>query len=431
MSYSTNIAVNGDQVFGTDAKGGIELPRGTTMQRPTSPRLNAGTIRWNTSQKFIEFYTGTVWERILSKTETDELYVKVLDAVVKSRLDMTDHLIKNVSNPIDDQDAVNKRYLEWRVTDGWIDADALGGLLPADYALSARKISAGYGLGGGGDLKQDRSIFMLEPDDISTTSVNEATLTGHTHKLVLTKQDIDNIVGFETVDTIITAGQGLTGGGRGAVTINMGAPSAITVATTNSTTEDSHTHQLVLTSQNIIDIIGYVPADQEKEIVAGAGLTGGGKLKDNPVIAMKSPKTISFTTGNSIDSDGHTHDLALDENTIRTIAHPPATSDTDLPIGTTVIGGYIGRYGSEGGGLDPTNWELNPTYTAYMSRTENGLGRIFNGVGRAMVEQGPFPVTPNIAGRWQWRGFITVLNGTNSSNGSLVYMYYHSWQRIS
>ena len=37
----------------------IELPSGTTAQRPGSP--TAGNFRYNSSKKGIEFYDGTQW----------------------------------------------------------------------------------------------------------------------------------------------------------------------------------------------------------------------------------------------------------------------------------------------------------------------------------------------------------------------------------
>ena len=39
--------------------GFIQLPSGTTAQRPASP--SQGMIRWNTSLGRMEYYNGTVW----------------------------------------------------------------------------------------------------------------------------------------------------------------------------------------------------------------------------------------------------------------------------------------------------------------------------------------------------------------------------------
>jgi len=37
----------------------IQVPVGTTSQRPTSPET--GMVRWNTDENGLEFYNGTEW----------------------------------------------------------------------------------------------------------------------------------------------------------------------------------------------------------------------------------------------------------------------------------------------------------------------------------------------------------------------------------
>ena len=49
-------------VRGTDSLG---VPKGTTAQRPTSP-VEAGHIRWNTSNTALEVYDGTRWIELIS-----------------------------------------------------------------------------------------------------------------------------------------------------------------------------------------------------------------------------------------------------------------------------------------------------------------------------------------------------------------------------
>jgi len=41
----------------TDDSGFIQLPIGTTAQRPSS--LELGMMRWNTDEENVEFYNGT------------------------------------------------------------------------------------------------------------------------------------------------------------------------------------------------------------------------------------------------------------------------------------------------------------------------------------------------------------------------------------
>lgn len=42
----------------TDA---VQLPSGTTAQRPVAPQLKAGQTRWSTTLAAIEIYDGSVW----------------------------------------------------------------------------------------------------------------------------------------------------------------------------------------------------------------------------------------------------------------------------------------------------------------------------------------------------------------------------------
>lgn len=55
---STTVA-NIGATLGLGGTGSFNLPAGTTAQRPSSPV--AGTIRFNTTLKTIEYYTGTAW----------------------------------------------------------------------------------------------------------------------------------------------------------------------------------------------------------------------------------------------------------------------------------------------------------------------------------------------------------------------------------
>ena len=45
-----------------DDTGFINLPVGTTAQRPSSPEL--GMMRWNTDEEYVEFYNGTEWTAV-------------------------------------------------------------------------------------------------------------------------------------------------------------------------------------------------------------------------------------------------------------------------------------------------------------------------------------------------------------------------------
>lgn len=47
-----------------DALNQLELPAGTTVQRPNIP--GAGSTRWNTETQALEVYSGTEWLQVVS-----------------------------------------------------------------------------------------------------------------------------------------------------------------------------------------------------------------------------------------------------------------------------------------------------------------------------------------------------------------------------
>jgi hypothetical protein len=56
---SENLIISGSGNF--NGTGFVKLPAGTTGQRPTSPLLLAGNMRYNTSLSLFEIYNGTEW----------------------------------------------------------------------------------------------------------------------------------------------------------------------------------------------------------------------------------------------------------------------------------------------------------------------------------------------------------------------------------
>ena len=57
-----------------------------------------------------------------------------------------------------------------------------------------RKVNAGLGLKGGGDLGQDRTFDLAQPGTLDGASVNEATADGHTHALRAASQATAGVV---------------------------------------------------------------------------------------------------------------------------------------------------------------------------------------------------------------------------------------------
>lgn len=53
------LQLDADNTLSLDSTSSIQLPTGTTAQRPASP--NAGDLRWNTTEASAEIYDGTAW----------------------------------------------------------------------------------------------------------------------------------------------------------------------------------------------------------------------------------------------------------------------------------------------------------------------------------------------------------------------------------
>lgn len=58
--------------------GALQLPTGTTAQRPSSPA--AGYMRWNTTNASLEYYTGTAWETLAGGSWVTDGLIAYLDA---------------------------------------------------------------------------------------------------------------------------------------------------------------------------------------------------------------------------------------------------------------------------------------------------------------------------------------------------------------
>ncbi len=70
-------------------------------------------------------------------------------------------------------------------TDKAADSDKLNGLTAGSYALSAKNITAGDGLTGGGTLEADRTITLGTPSTITASTTNSVTENSHSHALTL------------------------------------------------------------------------------------------------------------------------------------------------------------------------------------------------------------------------------------------------------
>jgi Repeat of unknown function (DUF5907) len=118
---------------------------------------------------------------------------------------------------------------------------------------------------GSGNIEELTPVGSLYISEFGEISVNEGLISLQT----LLGYEVNEHVNHANV--VITAGNGLVGGGNigGSFSLDLGSPSSITTTSVNEATADSHTHQ----------IVGFVPAT--RTISTANGIQGGGDLSTN------------------------------------------------------------------------------------------------------------------------------------------------------
>lgn len=193
----------------------------------------------------------------------------------------------------------------------------------------ARLLTAGNGLTGGGDLSADRTLTLGTPSSLNSGTTNNVTGTTHTHAISLTAADVSAC----PLTRLLTAGVGLTGGGDHSAdrTISMGTPSSLNSGTTNSATGTTHTHAISLTAADV----GAPPT--ARLVSAGNGLTGGGSLAADRTLTLGTPSSLNSATTNNVTGTTHTHAISLtaaDVGAAPTVHTHPISAAAILSLGT-------------------------------------------------------------------------------------------------
>lgn len=193
--------------------------------------------------------------------------------------------------------------------------------------------------------------WKVEP----VTAFETVSSTLSSGNLAFGRTDVANVAGLQdalvqkaNAGLILTAGNGLTGGGTlGANrTITLGTPEAITADSQNSVSVAGHTHQLALVPADI----GAAPTTLN--LTAGNGLTGGGSLAANRSFALGTPGTLTANTTNAVQATSHTHLLdtqasANDATAGRILTVGAFGLGADNPLGTADLDTILipGKYG--------------------------------------------------------------------------------------
>lgn len=152
-------------------------------------------------------------------------------------------------------------------------------------------ITAGNGLTGGGDLSTNRTVSLGTPTTISSNSTNSVTTDSHTHaidKASTTRAGIVQLVDdldSDSEDKALTARQGSE------------------LKQQIETLRNSDFHNF----QSSIDYFEVNKANNTLQVLAGEGLTGGGTLSENLVIALGTPSTITQSSTNTTTANSHSH----------------------------------------------------------------------------------------------------------------------------
>lgn len=166
-------------------------------------------------------------------------------------------------------------------------------LINASSGTKANKntnISAGNGLTGGGDLSANRTVSLGTPSTITSTSTNNVTDNSHTH----------------AIDTASTTRAGI-------VQLNDNLASTSTEQALTARQGKSLKEQLdrlsntVDTNNTGMSVMVNTKVDKITSITTGEGLTGGGTLSENLVIALGTPSTITQSSTNTTTANSHSH----------------------------------------------------------------------------------------------------------------------------
>lgn len=151
-------------------------------------------------------------------------------------------------------------------------------------------ITAGNGLTGGGDLSANRTVSLGTPTTISSNSTNSVTANSHTH----------------AIDTATTGRAGIV-----QLTDNLTSTSteqALTARQGKSLKEQlERLSNTVDTNNTGMSVMVNTKVDKITSITAGEGLTGGGTLSENLVIALGTPSTITQSSTNTTTANSHSH----------------------------------------------------------------------------------------------------------------------------
>ena len=210
--------------------------------------------------------------------------------------------------------------------DGQIVHDNLSGFVANEHIdHTSVTLTAGNGLTGGGDISANRSFAVGAGTGIAVNAADVAIDSAGLYAYF--KHDgFGDYVANEHVDhtsVSITAGNGLTGGGdiSASRTLNVGAGTGITVSADAISTNDS---------QIVHDNLSGFVADEHVahssiDIIAGAGLTGGGTIDAS--------RTLNVGAGTGVTVNANDIAIGQDVGTSANVTFGTVTTTGNVTVG--------------------------------------------------------------------------------------------------
>ena len=339
--YLSNINLNGNQ-----------LQNFVVHPLATAPTGKIGLKFFDTANKRENIYDGGKW--------LQTAYLGDIEAVngVASGIDTRLQAIEAYFGSAEDSDSAINKWNEIVAFLNATEGTTLAGIL-AGYAVKTRKISAGTGLTGGGDLSADRTISLATVSGLSagtyrsvtvdtygrvTSGTNPTTIAGYKISDAYTKSEVDALLeGLDVVSVkqTLTSGKEIGSVSVGSATTTLYAPATYAWSEITSTpttiaeygiTDAKIANGVITLGSNTI-----TPLTSHQSIYALKFQVGGtDKLTFNPKSAAA---TLNFVAGSNIS-------LSYADNAItiaNTYSLPVATSSArgGIKIGYTASGANL------------------------------------------------------------------------------------------
>lgn len=212
--------------------------------------------------------------------------ITALNQTVATHKQQLDRQIQSLEQSKADKNTVNQQ-LSTKANQSQID-----GINTAmeQKASKLNQVTAGNGLTGGGTLANSFQIALGLPSTISRSTTNSVTSTSHTHAIETATTTRAGIVQLTDNLTSTSTEQALTA--------RQGKSLKEQLDRLSNTVDINNTGMSVMVNTKV---------DNNTSITAGEGLTGGGTLSENLVIALGTPSTITQSSTNTTTANSHSH----------------------------------------------------------------------------------------------------------------------------